>query len=90
MMVVFAVVPVVATKVTATAVAVAVANDNDDDGTMILIEIKVDRGGLIFVFVAAANVTTIDGDNWWSMIDDDNGDPATYGRIHIEIHDDSW
>ena len=66
---VFVVVSVVAIDAAAAAAtdAATAANDDDDDDDddddVFLIEIEVDRKGGVFVFVAAANVTTIDGDN---------------------------
>jgi len=61
------VVLVVATEATATAAV-------DDDDAEFLIGIEVDRGvGVVVIFVAAANVTMIDGDN-----------PATYPNTYAD------
>jgi len=70
---------VVAIKANTTAAAAT----TDDDDAIFLIKIEVDWGGGVFlsVFVAAADVTTID---------DNHDDPATYDQIHMEIHDVSW
>ena len=38
-------------------------HEHDHHDAVFLIENEVDQGGVVFVFVATANVTTIDGDN---------------------------